>query len=71
MTSYLKSAKERLGIGVFLYVRESFVCLELKNSDSKAECLWMSIRGRLVRQILCWESCSRPPNQDEEVDELC
>lgn len=71
MTSPLKPAKERLGIGVFLYVRECFVCIELKNSDNKAECLWMSIKGRLVRQISCWESCSRPPKQHEEVDELC
>lgn len=46
MTSPLTSAMERLRTGVFLYIRECFVCMELKNSDSKVECLWMSIKGK-------------------------
>lgn len=56
MASPLKSAKERLGIGVFLYVRECFVCLELKNSDNKAECLWMSIKGEAGKADILFQT---------------
>lgn len=62
---------ERLGIGVFLYVKEYFVCIELEDRDNKVECLCMSIKEKAGRAGILLGVCSRPPNQDEAVDELC
>ena len=53
-----------------LYVRDFFDCLELNVCDDQIECLWVKIRGKVNKaDILLWV-CYRPPNQDEEVDEV-
>jgi len=53
-----------------LYVRDCFNCTELNVCDDQIECLWVKIRGKANKaDILLW-ICYRPPNQDEEVDEV-
>lgn len=53
-----------------LYIRKSFDCTELKDSDEKVECLWVTIRGKAEKADILVGVCYGPPNRDEEVDEL-
>ncbi|GAB0183989.1 hypothetical protein GRJ2_000864200 [Grus japonensis] len=60
----------RRGGGAALYVRECFDCIELNNCGDKVECLWVRMRGRAHKADILLGVCYRPPNQDEEVDEV-
>jgi len=55
---------------VALYVRECFDCIELDDCDDKVECLWVKMRGKANKADILLGVCYRPPNQDEEVDEV-
>ncbi|GAB0178841.1 hypothetical protein GRJ2_000349400 [Grus japonensis] len=59
----------RRGGGAALYVRECFDCLELDDGDDRIECLWVRIRGKANKADMVGV-CYRPPNQDEETDEI-
>jgi len=58
------------GDGVALYVRECFDCLELDDGDDRVECLWVRIRVKANKADIMVGVCYRPPNQDEEADEV-
>ncbi|GAB0208010.1 hypothetical protein GRJ2_003266700 [Grus japonensis] len=58
------------GSGVALYVKECFDCLELNDGDDRVECLWVRIRGKANKADIMVGVCHRPPNQDEEADEI-
>ena len=58
------------GGGVALYVRECFDCLELDVGEDRVECLWVRIRGKANKASIMVGVCYRPPNQDEEADEI-
>ncbi|KAK4830597.1 hypothetical protein QYF61_012023 [Mycteria americana] len=58
------------GSGVALYVRECLDSLELDDGDDRVECLWVRIRGKANNADIVVGVCYRPPNQDEETDEL-
>ncbi|KAJ7423670.1 mitochondrial fission process protein 1 [Willisornis vidua] len=60
----------RRGGGVALYVRESLDSIELEVSGDKIECLWTRIRGKASKADILMGVCNRPPNQDDEGDEL-
>ncbi|KAF1483971.1 Aprataxin and PNK-like factor, partial [Eudyptula minor novaehollandiae] len=60
----------RRGGRVPLYIRECFDCLELNDGDSRVECLWIRIRGKASKADIVVGVCYRPPNQDEEADEI-
>lgn len=53
-----------------LYVRECFDCLELCGNDDKVTGSWVRIKGKAGKADILAGVCSRPPNQDEEADEL-
>ena len=55
--------------GVALYVRESFDCTEVHDSDDKVECLWVRMRGKDNKVDIMLGVCYRPPNEVEETDE--
>ncbi|KAK4810854.1 hypothetical protein QYF61_008826 [Mycteria americana] len=60
----------RRGSGIALYVRECFDCLELDDGDERVECLWVRVRGKAKKADIMVGVCYRPPNQDEEADEI-
>ena len=66
---FRRGGQGRRGSGVALYVRECFDCLELDDGDSRAECLWVRIRGRTNKADILVGVCYRPPSQDEGAGE--
>ncbi|KAK4832306.1 hypothetical protein QYF61_021705 [Mycteria americana] len=60
----------RRGGGVALCIRECLDSLELDDGDDRVECLWVRIRGKANKADIVVGVCYRPPNQDEETDEL-
>ncbi|XP_009874290.1 PREDICTED: uncharacterized protein LOC104278875 [Apaloderma vittatum] len=54
---------------VWLSVRECFECMEVNKCDGPVECLWVKLKKANKVDVLLGV-CYRPPNQDEEVDEL-
>ena len=67
---FRRDRQGRRGSRVALCIRECFDCLELDDGDNRAECLWVRIRGRANKADIMVGCCYRPPNQDEEVDEI-
>ncbi|KAK4822567.1 LOW QUALITY PROTEIN: hypothetical protein QYF61_016136 [Mycteria americana] len=65
-----RDRRSRRGGGVALYVRECLDSLELNDGDDRVECLWVRIRGKANKADIVVGVCYRPPNQDEETDEL-
>jgi len=56
--------------GVALYVRVCFDCIELNDCADKIKCLWVKMKGKANKADILLGVCYRPPNQDEEVDEV-
>ncbi|KAK4824656.1 hypothetical protein QYF61_017029 [Mycteria americana] len=67
---FRRDRRDRRGGGVALYVRESLDSLELDDGDDTVEYLWVRIRGKANKADIVVGVCYRPPNQDEETDEL-
>ncbi|KAK4820693.1 hypothetical protein QYF61_003613 [Mycteria americana] len=67
---FRRDRQGRRGGGVALYVRECLDCLELNDGDDRVECLWVRIRGKANKADVVVRVCYRPPNQEEETDEL-
>ncbi|KAK4829954.1 hypothetical protein QYF61_008085 [Mycteria americana] len=67
---FRRDRRGRRGGGVALYVRECLDSLELDDRDDRVECLWVRIRGKANKADIVVGVCYRPPNQDEETDEL-
>ncbi|KAK4825574.1 LOW QUALITY PROTEIN: hypothetical protein QYF61_000573 [Mycteria americana] len=67
---FRRDRRGRRGGGVALYVRECLDSLELDDGDDRVECLWVRIRGKANKADIVVGLCYRPPNQDEETDEL-
>jgi len=55
---------------VALYVRDCFNFIELDECDDKVERLWVKLRGKANKADVLLGVCYRPPNQNEEVDEV-
>jgi len=55
---------------VALYVRDFFDSTELNDCDDKVKCLWVKMRGKANKADILLGVCYRPPNQDEEADEV-
>lgn len=63
----------RRGGGMPLYIREYFNCVELKDSDGKAECLWVHCqhgRDMANKAVILRGVSYGPPCQDKEADEV-
>ncbi|RMC09661.1 hypothetical protein DUI87_13447 [Hirundo rustica rustica] len=56
--------------GMALYIREALNAMEIETNDDKVECLWVRIRGKANKADILVGVCYRPPNQEEEVDNL-
>ena len=67
---FRRDRQGRRGGGGTLYVRECFDCIELNDGDDRVECLWVKMRGKANKADILLGVCYRPPNQDEEVDEV-
>jgi len=67
---FRRDRRGKRGSGVALYVRDCFDCIELDDCDDKVECLWVKMRGKANKAEILLGFCYRPPNQDEEVDEV-
>ncbi|KAK4810714.1 hypothetical protein QYF61_007688 [Mycteria americana] len=67
---FRRDRRGRRGGGVALYIRECLDSLELDDGDDRVECLWVRIRGKANKADIVVGVCYRPPNQDEETDEL-
>ncbi|KAK4815716.1 hypothetical protein QYF61_006754 [Mycteria americana] len=67
---FRRDRRGRRGGGVALYVTECLDSLELDDGDDRVECLWVRIRGKANKADIVVGVCYRPPNQDEETDEL-
>ncbi|KAK4827614.1 LOW QUALITY PROTEIN: hypothetical protein QYF61_019539 [Mycteria americana] len=67
---FRRDRRGRRGGGVALYVRECLDSLEVNDGDDRVECLWVRIRGKANKADIVVGVCYRPPNQDEETDEL-
>ncbi|KAK4816200.1 hypothetical protein QYF61_012665 [Mycteria americana] len=67
---FRRDRRGRRGGGVPLYVRECLDSLELDDGDDRVECLRVRIRGKANKADIVVGVCYRPPNQDEETDEL-
>ncbi|KAK4810673.1 hypothetical protein QYF61_007473 [Mycteria americana] len=67
---FRRDRRGRRGGGVALYVRECLDSLELDDGDDRVECLWVRIRGKANKADIVVGVCYRPPNQDEETDNL-
>ncbi|KAJ7398449.1 Cyclin-H [Pitangus sulphuratus] len=67
---FRKDRQGRRGGGVALYVRESLDSVELEVSNNKVECLWIRIKGKANKADILVGVCYRPPNHDDEGDEL-
>ncbi|GAB0203473.1 hypothetical protein GRJ2_002812900 [Grus japonensis] len=65
---FRRDRQGRRGGGVALCVG-CFDCLELDDGDDRVECLWVRIRGKANKADKVGV-CYRPPNQDEEADEI-
>ncbi|KAK4815429.1 hypothetical protein QYF61_002644 [Mycteria americana] len=67
---FRRDGRGRRGGGVALYVRECLDSLELDDGDDSVEFLRVRIRGKANKADIVVGVCYRPPNQDEETDEL-
>ncbi|PKU36299.1 mitochondrial fission process protein 1 [Limosa lapponica baueri] len=67
---FRRDRQGRRGGGVALYVRECFDCIELDFCDDKVECLWVRMKGKANKGDFVLGVLYRPPNQDEEADEV-
>ena len=52
------------------YVKECIEVTELMTGEKKVESLRVKIRGRADKADILVGICYRPPNQDEETDEV-
>ena len=67
---FRKDRQGRRGGDMALYVKECFEVTELMTGDNEVESLWVKIRGRADKADILVDICYRPPNKDEETDEL-
>lgn len=64
-----KDWQGRRGGGVPLYLTEGLGTTECMINDNKVVCLWARI-SKGSAKLTSWWMSYRPPNQDEEMDEL-
>lgn len=69
--SFKRDRPRRRGVGEALYVREDPDCLvHDDDTDDRVECLWVRIRRKANKVDIMMGVCCRPPNKDQEVDEV-
>ncbi|TRZ10607.1 hypothetical protein HGM15179_016504 [Zosterops borbonicus] len=67
---FRRDRKGRRGGGVALYIKKVFDSIGIETNEDGVECLWVRIKGRANKVDIVLGVCYRPPNQEEEVDNL-
>ncbi|RMC08902.1 hypothetical protein DUI87_13896 [Hirundo rustica rustica] len=67
---FRRDRKGRRGGGVALYIRGVLDVTGIETNDDEVESLWVKIKGKANKADILLGVCYRPPNQDEEVDNL-
>ncbi|RMC21758.1 hypothetical protein DUI87_02627 [Hirundo rustica rustica] len=67
---FRRDRKGRRGGGVALYIRGVLDVIGIETNDDEVESLWVKIKGKANKADILLGVCYRPPNQDEEVDNL-
>ncbi|RMC06925.1 hypothetical protein DUI87_16376 [Hirundo rustica rustica] len=67
---FRRDRKRRRGGGVAFYIRECFDTIGIETNEDGVECLWVRIKGKANKADILLGVCYRPPNQEEEVDNL-
>ncbi|RMC22464.1 hypothetical protein DUI87_00778 [Hirundo rustica rustica] len=64
------SSEETGKEGVALYIKQTFDTVGIETKEDGVECLWVKIKGKANKADILLGVCYRPPNQEEEVDNL-
>ncbi|RMC20151.1 hypothetical protein DUI87_00997 [Hirundo rustica rustica] len=67
---FRRDRKGRRGGGVALYIKKAFDAIGIDTNDDGVECPWVRIKGKANKADILLGVCFRPPNQEEEVDNL-
>ncbi|RMC22386.1 hypothetical protein DUI87_00700 [Hirundo rustica rustica] len=67
---FRRDRKGRRGGGVALYIKQTFDTVGVETKEDGVECLWVRIKGKANKADILLGVCYRPPNQEEEVDNL-
>ncbi|RMC09666.1 hypothetical protein DUI87_13452 [Hirundo rustica rustica] len=67
---FRRDRQGRRGGGVALYIKQTFDTVEIETKEDGVECLWERIKGKANKADILLGVCYRPPNQEEEVDNL-
>ncbi|RMC15976.1 hypothetical protein DUI87_08183 [Hirundo rustica rustica] len=67
---FRRNRQGRRGGGVALYIKQTFDTVGIETKEDGVECLWVRIKGKGKKADILLGVCYRPPNQEEEVDNL-
>ncbi|RMC05600.1 hypothetical protein DUI87_17685 [Hirundo rustica rustica] len=67
---FRRDRQGRRGGGVALYIKQTFDTVGIETKEDGVECLWVRIKGKANKADILLRVCYRPPNQEEEVDNL-
>ncbi|RMC21672.1 hypothetical protein DUI87_02540 [Hirundo rustica rustica] len=67
---FRRDRKGRRGGGMALYIKKAFDAIGIETNEDGVECLWVRIKGKANKADILLGVCFRPPNQEEEVDNL-
>ncbi|RMC12138.1 hypothetical protein DUI87_11273 [Hirundo rustica rustica] len=67
---FRRDRQGRRGGGVALYIKQTFDTVGIETKEDGVECLWVRIKGNANKADILLGVCYRPPNQEEEVDNL-
>ncbi|RMB93635.1 hypothetical protein DUI87_29862 [Hirundo rustica rustica] len=67
---FRRDRKGRRSGGVALYIKQTFDTVGIETKEDGVECLWVRIKGKANKADILLAVCYRPPNQEEEADNL-
>jgi len=70
ISSSEETGEEREAVGWLCMSGTALTVIELDDCDDKVECLWVKKRGKANKADILLGVSYRPPNQDEEADEV-
>ncbi|RMC22179.1 hypothetical protein DUI87_03052 [Hirundo rustica rustica] len=67
---FRRDRQGRRGGGMALYIKQTFDTVGIETKEDGVECLWVKIKGKANKADILLGVCYRPPNQEEDVDNL-